>query len=298
MFEWMMVLLLAHFTADFVLQTNRMNDLKKRKRHTGLFFHAGTHFLTSAFAVVIFAWSTANSESNIFSISLWLAIVLISLSHYGVDWLKEALVMRFPRPLYAALLFIADQIAHITWLFVIGRMLGIYQWNFIQAKTKLLQFLFDDLEFGNMTKLLLLAILVIIATKGTGYFLGILLRDMLPGPVLEKGKYNISNEQTEIKTTVNEKGEQENVITTTKTEQLLSDSPQRMGRYIGMAERMLIIIFIVQGTPQGLAYLIAVKSLTRFKQFESKQFAEYYLIGSLLSALIAVVIGYIVVRIL
>jgi vacuolar-type H+-ATPase subunit I/STV1 len=43
--------------------------------------------------------------------------------------------------------------------------------------------------------------------------------------------------------------------------------------------------------PQGLAFLAALKTLTRFKQFEHKQFAEYYLIGTLSSAIIGILLG-------
>ena len=55
------------------------------------------------------------------------------------------------------------------------------------------------------------------------------------------------------------------------------------GKYIGYLERLLIGIFILIDAYQGLALLGTLKTIARFKQFESKAFAEYYLIGTLLS---------------
>ena len=69
------------------------------------------------------------------------------------------------------------------------------------------------------------------------------------------------------------------------------------GRYIGMLERILIVIFIVSNLIQGLALIIAMKTLTRFKQFEDKRFAEYYLIGTLLSLLIGIILALMIKKI-
>src|SRR5699024_3136647 len=69
----------------------------------------------------------------------------------------------------------------------------------------------------------------------------------------------------------------------------INENPR--GRYIGILERILIIIFIVSNLIQGLALIIAMKTLTRFKQFEDKRFAEYYIIGTLLSLVIGVILA-------
>jgi hypothetical protein len=85
---------------------------------------------------------------------------------------------------------------------------------------------------------------------------------------------------------------------TIKTEHVYKDSYGKVGEYIGIIERILIMILIVKGIPHGITFLIAIKSLTRFKQFDNKQFAEYYLIGSLLSALFGIIVGYIILRVI
>jgi len=64
----------------------------------------------------------------------------------------------------------------------------------------------------------------------------------------------------------------------------------RAGRIIGALERILFLIFIVTNHYDAAGFLIAAKSILRFKETETAQ-TEYLLIGSLLSFLIAVVLG-------
>jgi hypothetical protein len=59
------------------------------------------------------------------------------------------------------------------------------------------------------------------------------------------------------------------------------------GRYIGWLERSLLYGLILLGSADAAALVVAAKSVARFPSFSSEKFAEYYLIGSLLSLLIA-----------
>lgn len=60
------------------------------------------------------------------------------------------------------------------------------------------------------------------------------------------------------------------------------------GKLIGILERALIYFSIVFNQLGAVAIIIALKSLARFKELDDKNFAEYFLIGSLLSIIIAV----------
>lgn len=84
----------------------------------------------------------------------------------------------------------------------------------------------------------------------------------------------------------------ENYILQVQYQKYNNESENSRGKYIGILERLLITIFIVQNLFQGLALLIAMKTLTRFKQFEDKNFAEYYLIGTLLSLIIGIILAF------
>ncbi len=297
MFQLLLLILLAHFIADFVLQKNSLIELKKTRLHKGLLKHISVHFIVLFVAVIIYFISVGDlNQETIYKITVSMFVIL--LTHYHVDWLKESINRKYEHVLVGATLFLADQLLHIFSIILILNFTGLISYSVTDISIGILQFLFEGIEMGLVSKFLFISILFILVTTGSGYFLGILLRNLGPNPTLSKDKYSISDEKTEIRTHYNEKGEEVNEVTRIRTEQFYRDSPKNVGRYIGMVERVLIIIFIVQGIPHGMTFLIAVKSLTRFKQFENKEFSEYYLIGSLLSALIAVFMGYLVLRVL
>lgn len=62
----------------------------------------------------------------------------------------------------------------------------------------------------------------------------------------------------------------------------------RTGRLIGSLERLLVTALLVLGQYSSIALVFTAKSIARFKQLENRDFAEYYLFGTLLSASVAV----------
>jgi hypothetical protein len=72
------------------------------------------------------------------------------------------------------------------------------------------------------------------------------------------------------------------------------DTPgmESAGRYIGWLERALLYGLIVLGSADAAALVVAAKSIARFPSFSEEKFAEYYLIGTLLSLLIAAAAGF------
>ncbi|MBA1336645.1 MAG: hypothetical protein HPY66_3080 [Firmicutes bacterium] len=64
------------------------------------------------------------------------------------------------------------------------------------------------------------------------------------------------------------------------------------GSLIGKLERIIILTLVINGYYNAIGYVIAAKSIARYKKLEDdKQFGEYYLVGTLLSVLIALVFG-------
>ena len=63
------------------------------------------------------------------------------------------------------------------------------------------------------------------------------------------------------------------------------------GRTIGALERGLALTLVLIGQYGALGMLIAAKSLARFKALEDRDFAEYFLIGTLASLLLALAGG-------
>lgn len=63
------------------------------------------------------------------------------------------------------------------------------------------------------------------------------------------------------------------------------------GRVIGLLERALIFFFVLQGQYGVIGFTLAAKAFTRFKELDDRRFAEYVLIGTLLSSTLAVATG-------
>jgi hypothetical protein len=63
------------------------------------------------------------------------------------------------------------------------------------------------------------------------------------------------------------------------------------GRMIGILERAIGLTLVLLGQYGALGLLIATKSLARFKALEDREFAEYFLIGTLASLLLALLGG-------
>ncbi len=64
-----------------------------------------------------------------------------------------------------------------------------------------------------------------------------------------------------------------------------------MGRTIGILERVLVLTLVLAGQWGALGLVMAAKSIARFRDLERRSFAEYYLIGTLASVLIATLSG-------
>jgi len=60
------------------------------------------------------------------------------------------------------------------------------------------------------------------------------------------------------------------------------------GKLIGQLERLLILILIIIGQPLGIGFLVAAKSILRFKESKIQLVAEYVIIGTLLSFTLAI----------
>lgn len=66
---------------------------------------------------------------------------------------------------------------------------------------------------------------------------------------------------------------------------------ERGGACIGRLERVLTLTFVLVGQYEALALILTAKSIARFRELRNRDFAEYYLIGTLSSVLFAVLIG-------
>lgn len=63
------------------------------------------------------------------------------------------------------------------------------------------------------------------------------------------------------------------------------------GRKIGKVERAIILTLALLGEFGAISFVFVAKSMARFEQLKKRQFAEYYLLGTLLSILFALFVA-------
>lgn len=65
---------------------------------------------------------------------------------------------------------------------------------------------------------------------------------------------------------------------------------KKTGAMIGTLERYVILIFLYLNQYSAIGLVLTAKSIARYKELENKEFAEYYLTGTLLSTLIVIAV--------
>ncbi len=73
--------------------------------------------------------------------------------------------------------------------------------------------------------------------------------------------------------------------------QVVNRREYNAGRVIGILERVFVYYFVLNGQLTAIGFILAAKSFARFKDLDQREFAEYVLIGTLLSALLAMLVG-------
>jgi hypothetical protein len=72
------------------------------------------------------------------------------------------------------------------------------------------------------------------------------------------------------------------------------ENEENVGEWIGILERLITLTFVLTGSLTALAFALTAKSIARFKDLEDKEFAEYYLLGTSASLLVAMFAGMLV----
>ena len=71
-------------------------------------------------------------------------------------------------------------------------------------------------------------------------------------------------------------------------------SKKSAGAFIGTMERYIILLLLYLGQYSAIGLVLTAKSIARYHEMENREFAEYYLIGTLLSTLM-VILAYLLI---
>ena len=230
----MELILLAHVVGDFYLQTDKIAD-KKTKSLAYMLIHC---LLYTFVMGIMFFLLKCKINQNI------LSMMLVFISHFGIDCLKQKFDGKNVRPKH--IIFLVDQTIHILVLIII-MLIGNNLFNISIKHNFVLQ--------GNCINKYIFAIIAfLICWKPAGIFVSLLFQC-------------ISEKTGEIKET----------------------KEAKIGFRIGVLEIEIILILGLMGQFGAIGFVLTAKSLARFRQLEDKEFAEKYLIGTLLSTFIAII---------
>ncbi|MGB4444107.1 MAG: DUF3307 domain-containing protein [Dethiobacteria bacterium] len=250
--ELLLSMILAHVIADFLLQSPRIAEEKCQGLPRGYLLHFAGHLITLALLTHPF-----------FSPALVILWLILPAAHLLVDWLKNRLFS--PTHPADALIFLLDQTLHLLLIFCTWQWTGpplcepvvsFYQRLLTPAGRFIVQYLFQDIAPGS---------LLLIATV-YGYVI-------FGGAVLVRKVLDLE------------------ALRLTDSAGSSAGNTRQAGRYIGMLERALLLTFTLASAFTSIAFVLTAKSIARYKELEDRDFAEYYLAGTLLSTLLAILGG-------
>lgn len=264
----LLLLLLAHFVVDFPLQSQKIINLRNNDNWkmslAGNSLHACVYFVVSLASVIFYL------SYNIFFI-----VVITSLLHGIIDFIKSLAILKKPFRKYSVIVFLCDQAIHLAIItfvfFLIDKNPPVS--SLIKNQIDEIVAIFSQSVYGVTfnQKLILVFILLLIGLWGVGvfiriYFNGIKLKEYA-GAINQKIELVMYNKK---------------------------DGADDGGYIIGILERFFIIISIVLNMPLVIGFILTAKSVARLKKFDDDRFVEIFIIGSFISFISAIIIGYII----
>lgn len=270
------LLLIAHLIGDFFLQPVKLVEQKKNSIK-GLIIHTIIYTLMIALVLLLFG--------NIWEITFWTFLIFIS--HFAIDCVRIKINKNNKNNNIRFYSFVFDQLIHVL-ILVINAFV-------IESDLNVIGMFFYDIEilreigFNNIINY---SLSILIVLKPSSIFI----KYFFDFIFIKKEK-NFTDEKENIITSYNliisnenkvEKKieiSQQKVVDNLKEKNNDSDN---IGSLIGILERVIILLLGALGLYGSIALVLTAKSLARFKQLENKKFAEKYLVGTLMSLIIAI----------
>lgn len=271
MIKYFSFFLVCHLINDFVLQTDSIAKCKEKK----ILFSKEKLVKLSTHVIILFLTSILFYffQSKLFLSLMDCHIIIksaffISLAHLVIDWIKPYNKLFNTLKFEQIYIYLFDQLLHLlTIYFVLCYFLPKSYLTIFQLEK------LSDYSPSNATTFFLVLSVCIITTFFGAYFIKLFLLGMNLKP---QKRENIKNKKTK-----NKKTTEEDIL--------------GVGKIIGLLERILITVLVSIDAYAGVATVIALKSLARFKNIEKdRDFAEYYLVGNLLSLTFSIFGGLII----
>ena len=289
-------LVFAHLVADFVLQNDWIAINKATGGRIG-WTALGVHGLHVALCLLpaVFAFGTQGIAY----------LLLVSLSHMAVDrWKVQATRLAEARGQASArarleqagglpgsglgaawtpwpgMLFLADQALHLTialvgWIVILeGATLAQGFVEFVDAVIRA----WDPATFhaAVLTGLVLVSVFVV-NTRGAYYFAMAMVTPREVKPLPDEAP-----------------GQAAPPLSAPVTETIvLVGAPARIAATVAAMERLLIVAFVLVGSPVGVALVVALDVAARWRRLEDRAYVEHYLVSTLASVSVALASAFI-----
>lgn len=314
----LLLLILGHFLSDFWLQSDAVAKNKELRKENGagdrsfaLLSHVMTHILVTSVIVLIhtifFNSQTLSKNLLLKTVVILFLIAINGFFHYFVDSLIRPRLrlnqLRFKRTMP----YLFDQVLHLSSIYLL-----LYVSNLIikSISKTISPFDLTLLNINPYSKYILLVIFVVILTSFAGILIEFIFADLesehrnIPVETIVKNqdiKLDKLTQNYDSTITIEEQyspGNYEAEVNpnkiskrTTSFEILEYDEINNYGKLIGYFERIIIFITILSGKVEGITILLGLKTFSRFKQLDSKRFTEKYILGTLISSTVAILLG-------
>jgi hypothetical protein len=293
--ESLMPVLLAHSIAEFILVTDAMPAGKSQSPSKAYTQHAMVIFSMTwiALAGQTGQWGTAFLAGALISMSHVLIEILISFEMRRIGAARYCLKSLFgtvDEGVYLILTGVGTQVAHFLSMLWLTKLM----WPPGYSLGTLLQYIIaltrGPVEVPSGDKLLYVLLILVAGSFGVSEGIRVLLKHSLHVPH--------KTPSTEELIPVNQ------AAAGMLPPEANSDAPEQagavdlrpvsvpaVGRWIGIMERAMIMMLVAVGAWPAVGFIVAAKSMARFKQLDEKEFADYYIAGTLMSSIIGVTFG-------
>jgi hypothetical protein len=250
----LLLALIAHVAADFIFQTAATVNRKNQFKVSGYFRHGITVLMTLLILLQGYCWW-----------AVLLFCLLTTVIHLLLDLLKAWYLAHAKWRRFELGAFIGDQILHVTTIVLIWQcfdwqpeplVTAFYHWLFAPKLLAVLTRSSPEMETTIVQVLIVFLTYLAVCWGGVAFvakFLGCL---SFPAKKILRGEAN-----------------------------------SKAGSYIGLIERGLILTLVLNNSLTAVVFVFTAKSIARFNDLNDRDFAEYYLVGTLLSTLLAVGAG-------
>lgn len=204
---------------------------------------------------VIYTLSSIILIIPIYNISIFIGSISLCISHIIVDFVKFFLVKSMDakktyNPSVDRIVYIVDQILHLVFISVVAYMFSVYKIQYSILPCIILMFDTINISMQNVFEW---ALILLIIGKPANITIKKLLS--LHKPILDE----------------------------------IEEDTKKAGGFIGLLERLIILVLLSINQFSAIGLVLTAKSIARYDEISKKKaFAEYYLLGTLLSAFIVI----------